>query len=538
MKTKKINKLMQVNYLHCSTSGFDRIIKVSGQQSFRKFLILAVIILAGIHPTYLMAQCGFALNFDESKNSSVSLDPITEISNNFTMELWVKPTKTIKTGMVERVNVNNESPGISGQNYAIRPDWYNAPDPFDSDYWNSNGVYNVGGHAGAGISVGTNGIAVIEHSAWYMPVILLYYTSISSNEWTHIAVVYTNKTPALYINGSLVRTGVTSQKSYVHPSAFIGDDYGNDYGPFDGTIDELKIWEVSLSSSTIANWYAKNTTSSHPNYSDLHTYWKFNTGYGTTVYDASGNGHTGYTYYSPAWVTGWSPKEATKPDCSISASATNITLGYGEQSITLTGSGGGTYYWTGHWLNTSRGSTVVFSPGEGDGYYTISLTTKNEYECLSTCEIKICVLDYRADSEGKKIYICHVPSGEPSNSQTLAISTNAVSAHIGNHSGDKLGRCGQECSANLGKRSSDNTGTVLTVGENDLLVYPNPSKQKVFITGLKGSATILLTDQVGRIVGQYSIDDQAIPVDHLSPGMYYLMISDSSGKTTKKLRIE
>jgi hypothetical protein len=47
------------------------------------------------------------------------------------------------------------------------------------------------------------------------------------------------------------------------------------------------------------------------------------------------------------------------------------------------------------------------------------------------------------DEDDKKVYICHIPPGNPGNPLTLSISVNAVAAHLANHSGDRLGSCSQ-----------------------------------------------------------------------------------------------
>ncbi|EIJ79769.1 hypothetical protein MGA3_15506 [Bacillus methanolicus MGA3] len=53
--------------------------------------------------------------------------------------------------------------------------------------------------AGFGVSVGTNGVIVYEHSSAYLPALLVYPMSIT--DWKQIAVVYRSKTPNLYVNG-------------------------------------------------------------------------------------------------------------------------------------------------------------------------------------------------------------------------------------------------------------------------------------------------------------------------------------------------
>jgi len=63
---------------------------------------------------------------------------------------------------------------------------------------------------GAGVSVGTNGVSVFEHGGNYVPSLLVYDTPIQT--WTHVAVVYSNRQPALYLNGNLVRVGLVSSQ--------------------------------------------------------------------------------------------------------------------------------------------------------------------------------------------------------------------------------------------------------------------------------------------------------------------------------------
>ncbi|MGV3594327.1 MAG: LamG-like jellyroll fold domain-containing protein [Sediminibacterium sp.] len=48
------------------------------------------------------------------------------------------------------------------------------------------------------------------------------------------------------------------------------------------------------------------------------------------------------------------------------------------------------------------------------------------------------------DDGSQKVYLCHVPPGNPNNPQTLRISINAVESHLRNHPGDKLGSCDQQ----------------------------------------------------------------------------------------------
>jgi hypothetical protein len=52
-------------------------------------------------------------------------------------------------------------------------------------------------------------------------------------------------------------------------------------------------------------------------------------------------------------------------------------------------------------------------------------------------------LDIRVEgTDGKKVYICHAPPGNPGNGQTLSVNISSVKDHLLSHANDKLGKCG------------------------------------------------------------------------------------------------
>ena len=152
--------------------------------------------------------------------------PFTAPSDTFTMEFWVLPEATRPVTTEGTAGIT----GTSGQRYAIGPDYR-----------------GIAGQANAGVSVGTNGISVFEHGPSYLPSPLVYQAAISG--WTHVAVVYTNRTPSLFVNGVLVRTGLQSAQS-VSPSKTFGDYYG--YGRFQGLLDDVAIYNRALTAAEIA----------------------------------------------------------------------------------------------------------------------------------------------------------------------------------------------------------------------------------------------------------------------------------------------
>jgi hypothetical protein len=69
-------------------------------------------------------------------------------------------------------------------------------------------------HAGAGLTVGRNGVSVFEHAAYHYAPTLVHAANIF--DWTHVALVYRDGQPSLYLNGVLAHRGMRSG-FIVHP---------------------------------------------------------------------------------------------------------------------------------------------------------------------------------------------------------------------------------------------------------------------------------------------------------------------------------
>jgi YVTN family beta-propeller protein len=150
-------------------------------------------------------------------------------ANNFTLEAMVQVTTTHDTTDNED---NWGTGGTSLQKYIFGANMYSASEP------------------GMGVSMGTNGISVYEHSGNYMPAIAKYVGTIPASTWQHLVVTYTNKQPRIYLNGYLVRTGFVSPKTNVYATTSLCKDDAN-YGPFAGMVDEVRIYGSPLSDTEI-----------------------------------------------------------------------------------------------------------------------------------------------------------------------------------------------------------------------------------------------------------------------------------------------
>ena len=177
--------------------------------------------------TYTSGKIGGARSFNGSSDS-ITTGTSARPSNNFTVETW------FTTNVTHEIDTESTSGagGTSGQKYLF-------------------GAMNEGTNAGMGVSVGTNGISVYEHGDSYMPALAVYNGPVPVG-WNHLAVTYINKTPRIYLNGKLVRTGLTSTKSNIYAPYHIG---GGPYGNHSGDIDEVRISNIARTPEEIAESY-------------------------------------------------------------------------------------------------------------------------------------------------------------------------------------------------------------------------------------------------------------------------------------------
>jgi hypothetical protein len=222
-----------------------------------------------------------------SLNVSADPDPtgtlgtyaMTNVTNTFTVEFWVNPSPQALDNIP---NVNYIYAGVDYQPpYSIFPLYGGAA---------------TTGHANMGVAVGTNGITVFQHAESYLPAVLDWRGSVTG--WTHVAVVYNNGIPSLYVNGALATTATTTSftgsKASVSPSYNFG---GGAYGWMPGNVDEVRIWSVARTPSQIAAAYAQGLAAS--DVTGLVGYWPMDGTSGSIIHDVSCNGHDA-VFVSPA----------------------------------------------------------------------------------------------------------------------------------------------------------------------------------------------------------------------------------------------
>jgi len=106
------------------------------------------------------------------------------------------------------------------------------------------------GNASSGLSIGRNGVVVYEHSASYFAPVLVHTTPIS--DWTHVAVVYQDGLPTLFLNGKQAHQGKKGPFVVHSPVQFSADVSS----AFAGKLGVFSEFPEALTSEKLTTWMA------------------------------------------------------------------------------------------------------------------------------------------------------------------------------------------------------------------------------------------------------------------------------------------
>jgi hypothetical protein len=182
----------------------------------------------------------------------------------------------------------------------------------------------------------------------------------SSDTWQHVGWTWDGTTARLYLNGQEIESGTNASCTNLgikDTSESLKAGIGRYQYLFNGTIDEIRLYDRALTSNEVKNIYDTDSAITPPpppiplactsfTYSDWDTcqptniqtrrvltaspegceggspitiqdctfvppvsndligHWTFDEGQGTVVYDSSGQGHNGELFNDPVWVTG------------------------------------------------------------------------------------------------------------------------------------------------------------------------------------------------------------------------------------------
>jgi hypothetical protein len=222
---------------------------------------------------------------------------------------------------------------------------------------------------------------------------------------------------------------------------------------------------------------------------------------------------------------------------------TNLYIGYGSQSATLTVAGfGGTISWS-PTTNLSNSGILnpVFTPsGAGNYTYTVTGSTSN---CNSySAKITMCVSDIHVPgTTGNKyaVYMCHK---EPVTNKvwTQAVVLRGVSSHFANHPGDYLGSCGSDpCTTK--KRDFEVADLVIDEQFLEVMCTPNPFHQSFklnYVSHLDLEATISIYGMTGKLLETKTLNgiaNEAELGNNLPNGIY--SVSFNQGDIKKVFRM-
>ncbi len=295
---------------------------------------------------FLLAQPGNALDFDGSNDDvSTNYGGISG-TNSRTIEAWVKPFAT-KNQVI--VSYGTDAPG---------------------EKWNfslsSGGTLRTevnGGHAAS-----TN--------------------TISNGIWHHVAVTWENDgTPdiedvKLYINGVqetlgiIVTEPINTGNSITVKLGYNAVNNNPDPQRFNGEIDEVRIWNIVLTSAQISSIYNDSFSDPTTPAACLEAYYKMTNGSGTSLTDNSGNGNTGTLNNGTTWVSSSAGVTAqTAPTCaSLPVEISYFRVKTHTEGVKLSWETASEVENKGfeieHSIDTRNWVTLDFVPGQGTSFET------------------------------------------------------------------------------------------------------------------------------------------------------------------------
>lgn len=242
-------------------------------------------------------------------SSDTELDPS---SNSFSVSAWIKHTSTISGTDTILARSNG---AVNGIGYKL--------------YMNSSGYICFG--------IDDDATSFPEDSACSA-------ASYADSRWHFIEAVKSGTSSiTLYVDGKQVAQdtsiSATGSLSGTSPTLYVGIDGDGSSNPWDGFIDEVKIFSYAKTGAQVLGDYnskggsdqASATFGSNDGETALSNgligYWKLNEGTGTSTSDSSGNNVTGTLTNSPSWTNSAKFGNAVSFDGSAGPNADVIDLG-------------------------------------------------------------------------------------------------------------------------------------------------------------------------------------------------------------------
>ena len=227
-----------------------------------------------------------------------------------------------------------------------------------------------------------------------------------------------------------------------------------------------------------------------------------------------------------------------------------VFLGYGPLACTdlnasLITSSSGPYSYV--WSNGDTGSTITVCPTVTTTY-TVTVTDGNGFS--SVADVVVNVVDASCGNKGKKVLVCHVPPGNPSNVQEICIAPQAVGAHIDpayGHSGCHVGPCDfvDPCDPLENKSMTEDNHSHVHQESMITSIYPNPNRGQFTISLADNinldNAEIEIHDIMGKLIQRITPNEFIVEVnlseEFIESAVYFVKIISDNDLEVQKVVI-
>ncbi len=296
------------------------------------------------------------LNFPRTATQAIILNNVpAQTIGTFSYEFWFNTPDSIVL-LPEHVDGIGIYDGQAGQNYAVYP----------------QSIFSGVQRRSSGISVGKNGISVMEQSHQFSAARLTYAANLIG--WHHCAVVYTSNNFELFIDGVSVGTRLNGS-NYANNNfgvpltvAFrpnLGNFYpalgGIDADPNDGylgQIDEFRVWKIALTAADVSAIYNRKLISA--NMQNVIVHMPFDAGSQANFSTITSS--PAISIVAPGVTSGVTFPPAAIPQIGTFAGTSLPTAVYNPFAIGYV------------WNDGTIGNTLVVSPTAASTTYTCSAT--------------------------------------------------------------------------------------------------------------------------------------------------------------------
>jgi hypothetical protein len=401
---------------------------------------------------------------------------------------------TSQTVTVTQAAAQNNALNFNGTNDYVSCGVYN-PTTFTIEAWVNPIVANVDQAVvstlseftltGGELHIFSNGIPVItvrNNGNW---VDTKGTTPISTNTWTHLAATYDGNTLKLYVNGLLSASSTLDSYSPGSESMLIGRRSSNNLF-FNGTIDEVRIWNTALTESQInGNMY--NGIDNPASATGLTRYFTFNQGTASgnnsgisTLTDASASAKNGaldnfaLTGSTSNWVAGYIPTILSASEAIVYIGATEGSTVKVKVNSNLT------------WSAVSNQTWLTISPSSATGNDTLTFTaTASPTTAMRTATVTV--------------------SATGTTSRTIAVVQDGTI-----------------------------TGAKVTAIET-LRLYPNPASDEFRIEGFGTGSALKLYDLIGNLlISIESYNGSSVQINNLPCGTYLVKVREKVFRFVKQ----